>query len=64
VHRTQANRHRSRWVGRRDLGNLLFLDVRDRTGIVQVLFNKETQPEAHAKAEQGAANLLSVWKAK
>ena len=40
------------WVHRRrDLGNLLFLDVRDRTGIVQVVFNKETQPEAHAKAE-------------
>jgi aspartyl-tRNA synthetase len=41
------------WVHRRrDLGNLLFLDVRDRTGIVQVVFNKETQPDAHAKAEQ------------
>ena len=41
------------WVHRRrDLGNLLFLDVRDRSGIVQVVFNKETQPEAHAKAEQ------------
>jgi aspartyl-tRNA synthetase len=41
------------WVHRRrDLGNLLFLDVRDRTGIVQVVFNKESQPAAHAKAEQ------------
>src|SRR5215472_2062557 len=41
------------WVHRRrDLGNLLFLDVRDRTGLVQVVFNKETQPAAHARAEQ------------
>ena len=40
------------WVHRRrDLGNLLFLDVRDRSGIVQVVFNKETRAEAHAKAE-------------
>ena len=40
------------WVAkRRDLGNLLFLDVRDRTGLVQVVFNKETQPEAHGKAD-------------
>ncbi len=47
------------WVGRRrDLGNLLFLDVRDRTGIVQVVFNKETQPEAHAKAEQARSEFV------
>ena len=41
------------WVHRRrDLGNLLFLDIRDRTGLVQAVFNKETQAAAHAKAEQ------------
>jgi aspartyl-tRNA synthetase len=47
------------WVHRRrDLGNLLFLDVRDRSGIVQVVFNKETQPEAHTKAEQARSEFV------
>ena len=47
------------WVHRRrDLGNLLFLDLRDRVGIVQVVFNKETQPAAHAKAEQARAEFV------
>src|SRR5258707_165543 len=47
------------WVARRrDLGNLLFLDIRDRTGIVQVVFNKETQPAAHAKAEQARSEYV------
>jgi len=47
------------WVARRrDLGNLLFLDVRDRSGIVQVVFNKETQPEAHGKAEQARSEFV------
>jgi aspartyl-tRNA synthetase len=47
------------WVARRrDLGNLLFLDVRDRTGIVQVVFNKETQPAAHARAEQARSEFV------
>ena len=47
------------WVARRrDLGNLLFLDVRDRTGIVQVVFNKETHPDAHAKAEQARGEFV------
>ncbi len=47
------------WIARRrDLGNLLFLDVRDRTGIVQVVFNKETQPAAHAKAEHARSEFV------
>jgi aspartyl-tRNA synthetase len=47
------------WVHRRrDLGNLLFLDVRDRTGLVQVVFNKETQGAAHAKAEQARSEFV------
>ena len=47
------------WVARRrDLGNLLFLDGRDRAGIVQVVFNKETNPAAHAKAEQARSEFV------
>jgi aspartyl-tRNA synthetase len=47
------------WVHRRrDLGNLLFLDLRDRSGIVQVVFNKESLPEAHAKAEQARSEFV------
>jgi aspartyl-tRNA synthetase len=40
------------WVNRRrDHGNLIFLDLRDRTGITQVVLDKEVSPIAHAKAE-------------
>ncbi len=40
------------WVNRRrDHGNLIFLDVRDRSGLIQVVLDKELAPEAHAKAE-------------
>ena len=41
------------WVNRRrDLGSLIFIDVRDRTGITQVVFSKESNLAAHDKAEQ------------
>ncbi|KAB7708667.1 aspartate--tRNA ligase [Bacillus aerolatus] len=41
------------WVQRRrDLGGVIFIDLRDRTGIVQVVFNPETSSEALAVAEK------------
>jgi len=46
------------WVHRRrDHGGLVFVDLRDRTGLVQVVFNPEAAPEAHARSHE----LRSEW---
>ena len=40
------------WVQRRrDLGGLIFVELRDRQGMVQVVFNPEVSLEAHEKAQ-------------
>jgi aspartyl-tRNA synthetase len=41
------------WVNRRrDHGNLIFLDLRDRSGIAQIVLDKEITPDGHLKGEQ------------
>jgi aspartyl-tRNA synthetase len=46
------------WVlRRRDHGGVIFIDLRDRWGITQIVFNPEINEEIHAKAHQ----LRSEW---
>jgi aspartyl-tRNA synthetase len=41
------------WVNRRrDHGNLIFLDLRDRSGICQIVLDKELTPDGHTRGEQ------------
>ncbi len=41
------------WVHkRRDLGNLIFIDLRDRSGLAQIVFSKELHAAVHGRAEE------------
>ncbi|MEQ8577373.1 MAG: aspartate--tRNA ligase [Balneola sp.] len=52
------------WVGpRRDLGGVIFIDLRDRYGITQVVFT-ETDEKLHAKAEELRAEYVVGVKGK
>ncbi len=49
------------WVHRRrDHGQVLFIDLRDRAGIAQIVFNKDQAPEAHAKADTLRAEFVAA----
>lgn len=49
------------WVQkRRDLGGLIFIDLRDRGGVVQVVFNPEKSAEALKLLKMYVMN--SYWK--
>lgn len=53
------------WVQRRrDLGGLIFIDVRDRTGIVQVVFNPEISAEAIQLADEVRSEYVLAVKGK
>jgi aspartyl-tRNA synthetase len=48
----------SGWVyHRRDHGGIIFIDLRDRYGITQIVFDPEINADAHTKAE----NIRSEW---
>ncbi len=51
------------WVNRRrDHGNLIFLDLRDRSGITQIVLDREHAPAAHAKAESARSEYVVAVK--
>jgi len=53
------------WVKtRRDLGGVIFIDLRDRTGIVQIVFNPEFNKEAWEIADKARSEYVLAVKGK
>ena len=53
------------WVQRRrDHGGLIFIDLRDREGLTQVVFNPESDPSSHAKAHSLRSEYVIAVKGK
>ncbi len=53
------------WVlRRRDHGGVIFIDLRDRWGITQVVFNPEINPDVHDKAHQVRSEWVLAVKGK
>jgi aspartyl-tRNA synthetase len=51
------------WVHRRrNFGKLIFIDMRDRTGIAQIVFDWKSDPNAHSRAEQLAREYVVAVK--
>src|ERR1700737_3784206 len=50
------------WVHRRrDLGGVIFIHLRDREGVTQIVFHADTGAELHAKAEMlGSEYVIAV----
>ena len=52
----------SGWVQRRrDHGSVLFIDLRDRQGMTQIVFNSEQVPDVHKQGEKlGSEDVVAV----
>ena len=50
------------WVNRRrDLGGLIFIDLRDRFGITQVVFNPQNEPGRLARLVRGELDWITKY---